>query len=74
MFFDKVETTTTTCSCSYHMAGEALLGVIQKAARHSQRFVQVLETAGQSPDHPVHPAIPETRYLKAFICRAVQGM
>jgi 23S rRNA (cytosine1962-C5)-methyltransferase len=31
--------------------------------------VQILEAAGQSPDHPVHPAIPETRYLKAFFCR-----
>jgi 23S rRNA (cytosine1962-C5)-methyltransferase len=32
--------------------------------------VQILEHAGQSPDHPLHPAIPETRYLKAFFCRA----
>jgi len=23
----------------------------------------------QGPDHPVHPAIPETRYLKAFLVR-----
>jgi 23S rRNA (cytosine1962-C5)-methyltransferase len=61
-----------SCSCSYHLTGEALLGAIQKAARHVSRFVQVLETGGQAPDHPVHPAIPETRYLKAYFCRAVQ--
>jgi 23S rRNA (cytosine1962-C5)-methyltransferase len=61
-----------SCSCSYHLGGDDLLGAIQKAARHVGRFVQVLESGGQGPDHPVHPAIPETRYLKAFFCRAVQ--
>ena len=25
----------------------------------------------QAPDHPVHPAIPETDYLKGFICRVL---
>jgi len=59
-----------SCSCSYHLAPEELLAAIQAAARHSRRFVQILEHAGQSPDHPLHPAIPETRYLKAFFCRA----
>ena len=29
---------------------------------------------GQSPDHPVHPAIPETRYLKAFFCRVTRAV
>ena len=61
-----------SCSCSWHLAPESLLAAIQKAARHTGRFVQVLEAGGQAPDHPVHPAIPETRYLKAFFCRAVQ--
>ena len=63
-----------SCSCSYHLSGDALLAAIQKAARNTGRFVQVLESGGQAPDHPVHPAIPETRYLKAFFCRVVQGM
>jgi len=61
-----------SCSCSYHLAPEELSGAIQSAARHSARFVQILETGGQSPDHPVHPAIPETRYLKAFFCRVTR--
>ena len=47
---------------------------IQGAARHAGRFVQILEAGGQSPDHPVHPAIPETRYLKAFFCRVTRGV
>ncbi|HEV2228133.1 MAG TPA: class I SAM-dependent rRNA methyltransferase [Steroidobacteraceae bacterium] len=61
-----------SCSCSYHLAAEELMGAIQSAARHSGRFVQILEAGGQSPDHPVHPAIPETRYLKAFFCRVTR--
>jgi 23S rRNA (cytosine1962-C5)-methyltransferase len=60
-----------SCSCSYHLSADALLGVIQGAARHTSRFAQVIEVAGQAPDHPIHPAIPETRYLKAFFCRVV---
>ena len=61
-----------SCSCSYHMGAEELAVAIQSAARHSSRFVQFLEHGGQSPDHPVHPAIPETRYLKSFFCRVTR--
>ena len=59
-----------SCSCSYHLEAGALQDAIQKAARHLGRFVQLLASGGQGPDHPVHPAIPESRYLKAFLCRA----
>jgi 23S rRNA (cytosine1962-C5)-methyltransferase len=61
-----------SCSCSYHMGADELQAAIQGAARHSSRFVQILELGGQSPDHPVHPAIPETRYLKSFFCRVTR--
>lgn len=59
-----------SCSCSYHMSSESLMEAIQRAARHVGRFVQIVEVGGQAPDHPIHPAIPETRYLKAFFCRS----
>jgi 23S rRNA (cytosine1962-C5)-methyltransferase len=61
-----------SCTCSYHMPADDLAAAIQGAARHTSRFVQLLELGGQSPDHPVHPAIPETRYLKAFFCRVTR--
>jgi 23S rRNA (cytosine1962-C5)-methyltransferase len=61
-----------SCSCSYHMGADELETAIQTAARHTSRFVQILELGGQSPDHPVHPAIPETRYLKSFFCRVTR--
>ena len=61
-----------SCSCSYHLGAGELEAAIQAAARHTGRFVQILEAGGQSLDHPVHPAIPETRYLKAFFCRVTR--
>jgi len=62
-----------SCSCSFHLTGEDLVRLIQAAARHNSRFLQVLAVGGQSPDHPMHPAIPETRYLKAFFCRVTRA-
>jgi 23S rRNA (cytosine1962-C5)-methyltransferase len=58
-----------SCSCSYHVSAEDLQDAIAKAARGADRHLQILEVGGQAPDHPVHPAIPETRYLKTYFCR-----
>ncbi len=58
-----------SCSCSHHVSLEDLQDAIAKAARSAGKHLQILETGGQSPDHPVHPAIAETRYLKAYFCR-----
>jgi 23S rRNA (cytosine1962-C5)-methyltransferase len=51
------------------VSAEELRDAITKAGRAAERHVQILEMGGQAPDHPVHPAIPETRYLKAYFCR-----
>jgi 23S rRNA (cytosine1962-C5)-methyltransferase len=60
-----------SCSCSHHLAQDDLMLAIQQSARHLDRFAQVVEVGGHAPDHPLHPAIPETRYLKALFCRVV---
>ncbi len=60
-----------SCSCSYHLESGVLVDAIQRAARHLNRFAQIIETGGQSPDHPIHPAIAETHYLKVFTARVV---
>jgi 23S rRNA (cytosine1962-C5)-methyltransferase len=60
-----------SCSCSHHLAQDELIAAIQQAGRHLGRFVQLIEVGGHAPDHPIHPAIPETRYLKALTCRVV---
>ena len=58
-----------SASCSYHMPREALQDAMLRATRRVGRGLQILEQGHQGPDHPVHPAIPETAYLKAFIGR-----
>lgn len=60
-----------TASCSYHMPREALLDAVQAGARHLDRQVQSLAQLQQAPDHPVHAAIPETDYLKGYLCRVL---
>jgi 23S rRNA (cytosine1962-C5)-methyltransferase len=60
-----------SASCSYHLSRDALLLALLRASRSQGRELQILEEGHQGPDHPVHPAIPETGYLKAFIARAL---
>ncbi|MBD3754892.1 MAG: class I SAM-dependent rRNA methyltransferase [Gammaproteobacteria bacterium] len=55
-----------SASCSHHMSRDHLLEQVQSAARHIDRTVQLFDQAHQAPDHPVHPAIAETEYLKTF--------
>jgi 23S rRNA (cytosine1962-C5)-methyltransferase len=63
-----------SCSCSFHVSTEDLQDAIAKAARGAGKHLQILEMGGQAPDHPVHPAIPETRYLKAYFCRVNESL
>ena len=60
-----------SCSCSYHLAPGELTDSVQRASRHLGRFAQLIAVGAQSPDHPVHPAVDETRYLRAFLFRVV---
>lgn len=60
-----------TSSCSHHMSQEGLLQLVQQAARHTDRSLQLLEQGQQGMDHPIHPAIPETSYLKTFYLRVL---
>ncbi|QEM80607.2 class I SAM-dependent rRNA methyltransferase [Halomonas binhaiensis] len=55
-----------SASCSMHLASERLTEVVRGAIRHQDRQGQILFQGHQGPDHPVHPAIPETSYLKAL--------
>jgi 23S rRNA (cytosine1962-C5)-methyltransferase len=58
-----------SASCSYHLPREALQDAMLRAARNRGRSLQIVEQGHQGPDHPVHPAISETAYLKAFFGR-----
>lgn len=58
-----------SASCSHHMPRASLISQIQAAASHIDRTVTLFDQAGQAPDHPIHPAIPETEYLKTLFFR-----
>lgn len=59
-----------SCSCSHHLSSENLLNILRIAGLKTERKLRVLEFGHQGPDHPVHPAMPETQYLKTFIVMA----
>ena len=58
-----------SASCSMHLPEDDLQNILLSSARHLDRHIQLLERGGQGPDHPVHPAINETRYIKSLTCR-----
>ncbi|WP_440996165.1 class I SAM-dependent rRNA methyltransferase [Arhodomonas sp. SL1] len=58
-----------TASCSSHLDERDFLTTVLAGARHLDRSLQVTAFGGQGSDHPVHPAIPETRYIKAVFAR-----
>ncbi len=61
-------------SCSMHLARERLVDILRASARHLDRDLQILEQGGQAFDHPVHPAIAETDYLKAVFARVLPAI
>jgi len=62
-----------SASCSFHLKREQLHDTILKASRHLDRNMQIVEQGHQGPDHPVHPAIPETDYLKSLTSRILMN-
>jgi len=55
-----------SASCSHHLSRDDLLKAVQSAARHIDRNIQLFEQGHQGPDHPIHPSIPETEYIKTL--------
>lgn len=60
-----------SCSCSSHLKVSELVDQMRAAARHLGRDLQVLAFGHQASDHPIHPSIPETQYLKMVLGRAL---
>ncbi|MBI3194769.1 MAG: class I SAM-dependent rRNA methyltransferase [Ignavibacteriae bacterium] len=58
-----------TASCSHHVYEDKFLDIITSTAKKAGRQVSMLEWHGASPDHPVLPSLPETKYLKFGIFR-----
>ncbi len=52
-------------SCSHHAPLDAWAGQVAEGLHRARREARVIATTGAGPDHPVHPQLPETAYLKA---------
>jgi len=60
-----------SASCSSHVDPASFLNVIRLAGVNRNRRLQLIERGHQGPDHPVHPTIPETDYIKCFWLRVL---
>lgn len=61
-----------TFCCSHHVNAELFQEVVLAAAYDAHRLLRRVAVYGQSPDHPVIPAIAETEYLKGFAFELVR--
>ena len=59
-------------SCSMHLQRDSLVDILRASARHIDREIQLFGECHQGPDHPIHPAIPETAYIKALFGRVLR--
>lgn len=57
-----------SASCSHHLTKSNLHEILRSSARHIDRHMVFFDTGSQGPDHPIHPSIPETEYLKTYFC------
>ena len=53
-------------SCSHHMAPDDFAEQVRAGLADIGRRGRILRASGAAPDHPVHPALPGTGYLKAL--------
>ncbi|MDP9196663.1 MAG: class I SAM-dependent rRNA methyltransferase [Pseudomonadota bacterium] len=56
-------------SCSHNMESETFLDMAARGLADAGREGRIIRSAGAGPDHPVHPLLPETAYLKALVFR-----
>ena len=60
-----------SASCSHHLKQDNLRELLLKSSRYLERNLQIIGQGHQGPDHPVHPAIIETDYIKCLFTRVV---
>jgi 23S rRNA (cytosine1962-C5)-methyltransferase len=52
-------------SCSYNVSEPEFAEAVRRGLADAGRNGRIIRLAGAGPDHPVHPALPETAYLKS---------
>ncbi len=58
-----------SASCSFHLPREKLVEILARVSGGLGRRAMIVGEGQQDADHPVHPALPETGYLKTFFVR-----
>jgi 23S rRNA (cytosine1962-C5)-methyltransferase len=53
-------------SCSHNVAAADFAEAVRRGLADAGRSSRILRSTGAAPDHPVHPALPETAYLKSL--------
>jgi 23S rRNA (cytosine1962-C5)-methyltransferase len=51
-------------SCSHNVPAEQFREAVHAGIKDAGRGGRIIRESGAGPDHPVHPALPETAYLK----------
>ena len=54
-------------SCSHHVAVPDFAEAVAWGVHKAKREARILATVGAGPDHPVHPGLPESAYLKGLL-------
>jgi 23S rRNA (cytosine1962-C5)-methyltransferase len=53
-------------SCSYNVGAAEFAEAVRRGLADAGRGARIVRSAGAAPDHPVHPDLPETAYLKSL--------
>lgn len=60
-----------TASCSHFMTEEIFEQTLLDAAKEAGVGLRLIEMRRQAPDHPILPAVPETKYLKFYLLQII---
>jgi 23S rRNA (cytosine1962-C5)-methyltransferase len=54
-------------SCSHNIGPDRFAAECATGIARAGRAARLIRQAGAGPDHPVHPMLPESAYLKALV-------
>lgn len=54
-------------SCSHHVSPGDFADAVAWGVRRGRRDARILHMGGAGPDHPLHPMLPESQYLKGML-------
>jgi 23S rRNA (cytosine1962-C5)-methyltransferase len=60
-----------TFSCSGLVSPDLFQKIVFSASLEAERDVQIVERLSQASDHPILVTLPESEYLKGFVCRVI---